>query len=79
MNTINKRIVFVNFLVIVSSFVILSRFFYIQIISHEKLKKYAENEYERKTTEIMPRGEIYDINGKLLASSIVKWDVVIMK
>jgi len=43
------------------------------------MSNYAQKEFRKKTTEIMPRGNIYDINGNLLATSIVKWDLVIMK
>ncbi|MBP7796776.1 MAG: penicillin-binding protein 2 [Elusimicrobiales bacterium] len=79
MNNLNKRFHIIKIFVIVSAIVIASRFFYIQIIKHSYLSNYAKKEYRRKTKEIMPRGNIYDINGNILASSIVKWDVVIMK
>jgi cell division protein FtsI/penicillin-binding protein 2 len=79
MNNLNRRFHIVKILLIFSALVIVSRFFYIQIIKHNYLSNYAKKEYRRKTKEIMPRGNIYDINGNILASSIVKWDVVIMK
>lgn len=79
MHKTSYRVLLINFIVLFFSFIIISRFFYIQIIRHSKLSKYAQTEYERKTKEIMPRGEILDINSKVLASSILKWDLVIMK
>lgn len=75
----NKRILFINFLIIIASVIIISRYFYIQILKYDELSQYLKRESERNIKEIMPRGEIYDKNGRLLACSIVKWDVVIMK
>lgn len=69
------------FLIVISFFLfailIISRFFYLQILNHEKLYNFAKKEYKRKKTEISPRGNIYDINGNILTNSIITWDVVI--
>lgn len=68
-------IIFIFFFILTIS--IISRFFYLQIIEHEKLEKYARAKYEKRNTEVKPRGKIYDINGNILTESIVTWDVVI--
>lgn len=57
--------------------IIIVRFFYLQIINHKNLENFAKKEYKRKKTEISPRGKIYDLNGNILAESIISWDVVI--
>jgi len=39
----------------------------------------AEKESKRKISEISERGKIYDYNGEIIADSITKWDIIIMK
>jgi cell division protein FtsI (penicillin-binding protein 3) len=79
MKSSSCKVKIIQAITLITFFLIILRFFYIQIIKHNELSTYAKKEFKRKTTEIMPRGNIYDINGNLLATSIVKWDLVIMK
>ncbi|MCX7641693.1 MAG: penicillin-binding protein 2 [Elusimicrobiales bacterium] len=67
--------IIIFFLILIISIII--RFFYLQILNHEKLSSLAKRKYEKKDKEITPRGKIYDINSNLLADSIISWDVVI--
>ncbi|MEF3280114.1 MAG: penicillin-binding protein 2 [Elusimicrobiota bacterium] len=79
MNLFTKRFLFIKIIILFTAFLIISRLFYLQIINHSFFINYAKKEYKRKKTEVMPRGNIRDLNGNILASSIVKWDVVLMK
>jgi cell division protein FtsI (penicillin-binding protein 3) len=79
MKSFATRVKIIQIIVGIIFILIVMRFFYIQIIKHNEYINYGQKEFKRKTREIMPRGNIYDINGNLLATSIVKWDLVIMK
>lgn len=74
-----KRITLVKNFFLLLFLVLIIRYFYIQIIKHNIFSEYAQKEYQKVIKEITPRGIIYDINGEILANSIVTWDVVIMK
>ncbi|MBU2530447.1 MAG: penicillin-binding protein 2 [Elusimicrobia bacterium] len=53
--------------------------FYLQTIKHNNLSKIAEKEFTRFISEMGPRGTIFDINGNILAESIITWDCSIAK
>jgi penicillin-binding protein 2 len=66
----SSRIFISVIIVIVSLCILLSRFFYLQVIQHETLLKNSEKN-RIKTKAIAPaRGLIYDRNGKLLVNNI---------
>lgn len=73
------RVKFVSSIILISFFLIFTRLFYLQVILNPELTHRAEKESKRKITEIDGRGKIYDINGEILADSIVSWDIAIMK
>lgn len=58
---------------------IFSRLFYLQTVKHNNLSKTAAKEFTRFISEVGPRGTIFDINGNILAESIITWDCYILK
>ncbi len=47
-----------------------AKFFYLQVIDHERLVKEAENRQQRSINDFAKRGEIVDRNGQILAYSV---------
>jgi cell division protein FtsI/penicillin-binding protein 2 len=68
---------FFFFLIVISIFVIIARLFYVQIIQSEKYQKLAKAQNEAKYLLKPQRGNIYDRNGKLLASSVEQFSFAI--
>ncbi|MGB9853056.1 MAG: peptidoglycan D,D-transpeptidase FtsI family protein [Candidatus Kapaibacteriota bacterium] len=62
------KLVFIFFLFMFS--LVLARLFYVQIINAEKYRKLAELQHLKKVEVKAKRGEIFDRNGTLLASTI---------
>ena len=65
-----KRLTFFLIFVVISFFIILIRLVDIQIIHHSFYKKKAESQRRRIIPIATDRGDIYDRNGELLATSI---------
>jgi cell division protein FtsI (penicillin-binding protein 3) len=69
-NNINARILFLGWIFIVAGIIVLSRFLYLQVISHKTLEDLA-NKQHLESEEILPqRGFIYDCKGRELAISM---------
>jgi cell division protein FtsI/penicillin-binding protein 2 len=64
------RIIFVAALFILSLTAMVVRFYYVQVVRHEELYNKARKEYTDVIKKKGKRGEIYDINGFLLAGNI---------
>jgi cell division protein FtsI/penicillin-binding protein 2 len=64
------RIIFISIIFLVSLGVMITRFYYVQVVRHDELYGKAKREYTDVIKKKGKRGEIYDINGFLLAGNI---------
>jgi len=64
-------------IIIVSSILLLSKIFYLQVID-ETLKLKAENNAIKKVFDFPERGYIYDRNGKLLVANQPSYDIMVV-
>ena len=63
--------------IIVSSILLLTKIFYLQVID-ETLKLKAENNAIKKVFDFPERGYIYDRNGKLLVANQPSYDIMVV-
>lgn len=75
---IHIRINIILFVFLFCFVLIISKVFYIQVYSYEKLNKYAEDLWSRNLPIEADRGNIFDRNGISLASNITTTSVVII-
>ncbi len=73
----NDRNLVIKTLLLVISFVFLLRLFNLQIINGSEYRELSQNKMVRTTASVAARGNIYDRNGVVLASSKIGYDVVI--
>lgn len=64
-------------LLLIISFVFLIRLFNLQIVNGSEYRELSQNKMMRTTASIAARGNIYDRNGVVLASSKIGYDVVL--
>ena len=75
-----NRQMFIFLLVCLGIFTLLARLYYWQILQSQsgyKLAQLANDEHIKNLTLDAPRGLIYDINGKLLATNVMRDDVYV--
>ena len=75
-----NRQMFIFLLVCLGTFTLLARLYYWQILQSQsgyKLAQRANDEHIKNLTLDAPRGLIYDINGKLLATNVMRDDVYV--
>src|SRR5947207_11971617 len=75
-----NRQMFIFLLVCLGIFTLLARLYYWQILQSQsgyKLAQRANDEHIKNLTLDAPRGLIYDINGKLLATNVLRDDVYV--
>ena len=75
---IHTRIRFFFLLILCISIIIVIRVFYIQVIEYDKLSTLAESLWSRKLPIGADRGEIYDRNGKVLATNLTTTSLVVI-
>ena len=63
--------------IIVSSILLITKIFYLQVID-ETLKLKAENNAIKKVFDFPERGYIYDRNGKLLVANQPSYDIMVV-
>lgn len=73
---IHTRIRFFFLLVLCILIIIVIRVFYIQVFSYDKLSNLAESLWSRELPVGADRGEIYDRNGKVLATNLTTTSLV---
>ena len=76
-NSLHKRLLSVLLFVAFVFFALLTRLFYVQIISSEWLQKKAVEQWLRDLPLKAKRGTIYDTNGASLAESVTTYDVYV--
>lgn len=67
---LQNRLILVFIFLVLLFIVVLVRLFYIQVINSEKYKKLAENQHIKRIELKAKRGNIYDRNGNLLATTV---------
>ena len=75
---IHTRIRFFFLLVLCILIIIVIRVFYIQVFSYDKLSTLAESLWSRELPIGADRGEIYDRNGKVLATNLTTTSLVLI-
>lgn len=75
---IHTRIRFFFLLVLCILIIIVIRVFYIQVFSYDKLSNLAESLWSRELPVGADRGEIYDRNGKVLATNLTTTSLVLI-
>lgn len=75
---IHTRIRFFFLLILCISIIIVIRVFYIQVIEYDKLSALAESLWSRKLPIGADRGEIYDRNGKVLATNLTTTSLIVI-
>lgn len=75
---IHKRTKLILILIVCLFLVIIFKVFYIQVISYNKLNSKARGVWSRNLPLEANRGDIYDINGKTLASNITTTSLVLI-
>lgn len=76
--TIQKRIKFVLYLIILIFIIIIFRIFYIQVFSKNKLDDLANNLWSRNLPILADRGNITDRNGVILAGNITTTSLIVV-
>ena len=76
---LDNRILVIKILVAIVGIVFALRLIDLQIINGESYKEQSEQKMLRQTTIEAPRGEIYDRNGVVLATSKLAYDVEVYK
>lgn len=71
----NKRTIEYSLIVIIIFVVLAARLFYLQIIAGDDYRNIASDQAERYISQIPPRGEILDVNGKKLATNVPSYSV----
>ena len=77
-DNIHTRIRFFFLLIFCLLFIIICRVFYIQVFSYDKLSSLAESLWSRKLPIGADRGEIYDRNGRVLATNLTTTSLVLI-
>ena len=72
-----NRQMFIFLLVLVGMVVLVGRLYYWQVVRAPQLSRWADQEHIQNQIEPAPRGLIYDSQGQLLATNIVRDDVYI--
>ena len=78
-NFFENRILILKILVVIIGIVFALRLIDLQIINGASYREQSEKKMLRETTIEAPRGEIYDRNGVVLATSKLAYDVEIFK
>lgn len=73
--SLRKRILAIVCLISFIFFLLISRLFFIQVISAEKLQLKAETQWTRDLPITAERGKIYDCNGASIAVSYISYNV----
>ena len=77
-NDIHIRIKIILISIVILFFLIVFKVFYIQVIDYNKLNNLAKDLWSRNLPLEANRGNIYDINGNLLASSLTTTSLVLI-
>ncbi len=72
-----SRVKFFNFLLVFIFLLFLGRLIQLQLISSEKYKIFSEAQAIKKIRLIPPRGQIYDLHGKLLVHNQASYNLTI--
>lgn len=74
------RQMFIFVLVCVGMLGLLMRLYYWQVLQSGELSRQADQEHNKNKSQVVnaPRGLIYDMNGRILATNVVRDDVYIM-
>lgn len=75
---IHTRIRFFFLLILCICIIIMIRVFYIQVIEYDRLSTLADSLWSRKLPIGADRGEIYDRNGKVLATNLTTTSLVLI-
>lgn len=74
-----RRLIFIEILVIVLMLIIVGRLFSVMISQGDYYRDLSDNRKVKEVDEIASRGNIYDRNGKILATSVPSFAVQIYK
>ena len=77
-NKVHIRMRFIFLFVVILLIAVISKVFYIQVFSYNKLKTLSDSLYSRKLPLAADRGEILDRNGKVLATNITTTSLVLV-
>lgn len=75
-NKINTRVRFVFLIVSLIFLLVIFKVFYIEVIQYDKLSKLASSLWSRNLPITADRGNIYDRNGKIIATNITTTSLV---
>ncbi len=75
-NKIHTRVRVVFLVVTLLLFLVIAKVFYIEVIEYDKLNNLASNLWSRNLPISADRGEIYDRNGKVIATNITTTSLV---
>ena len=72
---IQRRTLIILGLFGVFALVLIGRLFFLQVVSHDKYRMAVIENVEQQYSVSAPRGDIYDRNGTLIATSITTWRI----
>ncbi len=72
---VKKKVYIISFLITIGFFAVVLRLFYFQILKRDEYSQYIKKQYYTQETIILPRGTIYDKNGKIVAISVPTIDI----
>ncbi len=75
-NTINIRVRIIFLVVVLMMILVIGKVFYIEVISYDKLNTLANDLWSRNLPISADRGEIYDRNGKVIATNATTTSLV---
>lgn len=76
----NKNKVYIAaFLITLGFFAVIGRLFYFQVLKQQEFLEYIKKQYYAEEKIILPRGTIYDQNGRILGISVPTIDVFAIK
>ncbi|MBK3331600.1 penicillin-binding protein 2 [Persephonella atlantica] len=75
---VKKKVYIVSFLIVAGFLIVILRLLYFQVIKRDEYTQFIKKQYYTQEKIILPRGTIYDKNGKILAISVPTIDVFVL-
>lgn len=75
---VKNRVYIVAFLITFSFLLVIFRLFYFQVLQRDHFLQYIKKQYYTKEKIILPRGTIYDSNGRILGISVPTVDIFVI-